>query len=139
MMDTLTCCAHCKGSGTCANGTGEASCQICVAAWRLRNKLLKEGADAKGLRCTCCWGKGRVEPPGATKWDYKTPAYLAGGLALFSFILLFVTFRANGEAFAKSLVFVGTLLGSITGYYFGGQKKVSGGGPDEHKPDIHEQ
>lgn len=138
-MNTLTNCAHCKGTGTCTTGAEGASCQICLAAWRQRNKLLNEGADPKGLRCTCCWGKGRVEPPGATKWDYKTPAYLGGMLAILSFILLFLTFRANNEAFSKSLVFVGTLLGSITGYYFGGQKKVSVDGPDEHRPEAHDQ
>ena len=83
--------------------------------------------DATGLKCSTCWGRGLVEPTGATRWDYRTPAYLAAGLAALTFVLLFVTYNGNGEAFNKSLIFAGTLLGSITGYYFGGQKRLSAG------------
>jgi hypothetical protein len=134
-MNGLECCAHCEAKGTCRNGPNNLSCQVCVAAWRMRYpKSLKEGVRLEGLKCSSCWGKGKVEPPGAVKWDYKTPAYLAGGLGFCSFVLLLaLIFQGNTESLSKGLVFVGTLLGSITGYYFGGQRKISATSADNRK------
>lgn len=123
-MLQLTDCLHCKKTGTCESGgkNGE-SCKVCIAFWKgeFGNNFLLGSSDPIGLKCSTCWGKGVTEPSGRTKWDYRTPAALAGGLSILSFLLLWLTYN-GGEAFNKALVFVGTLLGSITGYYFGGAK-----------------
>jgi hypothetical protein len=133
-MDGFQPCAHCAGKGTCRNGPEEGGCQICFAHWRERYPKTKDNPQVGAIKCSTCWGRGIVEPPGATKWDYKTPAYLGGLLALCSFALLFtLAFRRDPEGFSKSLVFVGTLLGSITGYYFGGQKRVPAKTGDDAK------
>lgn len=59
-----------------------------------------------------------------SRWDNAAPAVLGGVLAILSFSLLFYLARtSNGEGFNKALIFAGTLLGSITGYYFGTPKR----------------
>jgi hypothetical protein len=120
-------CAHCKKLGTCESGGGGKSCAVCIAYWRKEHKLFQDTDGAMGLICSSCKGKGAVEPHGAARWDYRYPAALATLLALFSFLLLFFTYFVTykgGEAFNKSLVFVGTLLGSVTGYYFGRERNT---------------
>jgi hypothetical protein len=132
-MDGFQPCAHCGGTGTCNRGPNAIGCQICFAHWRERYPKMQND-PAGAVKCSTCWGRGIVEPPGATKWDYKTPAYLGAALAGLSFLLLFVLlWKGSDELFSKTLVFVGTLIGSITGYYFGGQKRVPAKSGDDPK------
>lgn len=77
-----------------------------------------------------------MEPPGATKWDYKTPAYPGAGLAVCSFLLLRgLVWKGDTAGFGNAIVFVGTLLVSINGYYFGGQRKAPAASTDGEKSD----
>jgi hypothetical protein len=123
-MDEPTPCRHCDGKGTCNTADGKKSCEVCIAYWRIRLFLSFRKADGlDGLVCSSCRGKGSFEPHGRARWDYRFPAYLAGGLSVLSFGLLWITY-GGGEAFNKTLVFVGTLLGSVTGYYFGRERST---------------
>jgi hypothetical protein len=72
-----------------------------------------------GLVCSVCYGKG-VNQGSQTKWDYRLPLLLAAFLSVCGFITLWAL-RENGN-FDKVLVFVSTLLASITGFYFGGER-----------------
>src|ERR1700738_4999906 len=132
-MEGFQSCAHCEGKGTCKNGKDDTGCLICFAHWSQRYPKMKDVHELGAIKCSTCWGRGIVEPPGATKWDYKTPAYLGAALAGCSFALLFtLAFMKDSEGFAKALVFAGTLLGSITGYYFGGQRRIPSSSTDGH-------
>ena len=68
-----------------------------------------------------CWGKGLAELS-SSKWNYRYPALLAIVFVFLAFLLLFVFGVLRYEHFDKLLVFVSTLIGSITGYYFGGER-----------------
>ena len=146
MMEGFQPCAHCEGKGTCKNGKDNIGCAVCFAHGRLRythlwqrNPAIDFPTEQGAIKCSTCGGKGIVEPPGATKWDYKTPAYLGALLAVFSFALLFtLAFLKDTEGFSKAVVFVGTLLGSITGYYFGGQKRIPSNSADKNAVDHAE-
>lgn len=82
--------------------------------------LIKNGSHV-GLVCSVCWGKGLAELSSA-KWNYRYPAILAIVFVLLGFLLLFVFAWRDYQHFDKLLVFVSTLIGSITGYYFGGER-----------------
>ena len=81
-----------------------------------------------GLVCSVCWGKGVAEPS-QSKWEYRFPAVLAIIFVALGFGTLLVVFLvpllksgADSQQFDKVLVFVSTLVGSVTGYYFGGER-----------------
>ncbi len=75
--------------------------------------------ELTGLVCSVCYGRG-VNEGSQTKWDYRFPLLLAAVLSACGFITLWVL-RENVN-FDKVLVFVSTLLASITGFYFGGER-----------------
>jgi hypothetical protein len=121
-MPEMAKCLHCKESGTCTNGANGLSCARCVAFWQKRKECPADSGQQTGLVCSICWGKGIAEVSSA-KWTYRYPAFLASGFILLAFILLFIYgLRENKEHFDKVLVFVSTAIGSITGYYFGGER-----------------
>src|SRR2546427_3687796 len=114
-------CQHCDMRGTCRNGLGGKSCGRCVAKWKNETTgYAGQENEQVGLVCSVCWGRGLTEPA-ALKWDKRFPFVLASGLVLLGFSVLllghFVELPPD-----KALPFVGTLLGSITGYYFGAEK-----------------
>lgn len=113
----LVSCKHCDESGTC--NPGDTSCGVCIARWMQRGQLGQDG-PAIGLICSVCWGKGLVEAS-AAKWNNRFPFILASGLVLLGFALLFLV-GWTGIDKNQALTFVGTLLGSITGFYFGGER-----------------
>ena len=116
-MAELVECQHCEQTGTCNKGQNGESCKRCVGLWTSRRELAN-GPSNLGLVCSICWGKGWTEPSSA-KWNYRYPAMLALTFVVLGFLLLFVFGLRNYEHFDKILVFVSTLVGSITGYYFG--------------------
>jgi hypothetical protein len=81
---------------------------------------LPEDDDNVGLVCSVCLGKGIVEPY-ALKIERRFPFFLAIGLVSLGFLVLFLSKKVGLDP-DKVLPFVGTLLGSITGYYFGGER-----------------
>jgi uncharacterized membrane protein len=124
----MTECLHCKKTGTCTSGPNGESCSRCVAYWQNRKEFLPDSGKTLGLVCSMCWGKGVAEIS-SSKWSYRYPAFLASAIVILAFALLFVFGIWKTEHFDKTLVFVSTLIGSVTGYYFGGERsKVSARG-----------
>ena len=118
-MDLVPC-AHCATLGTCRNGQEGAGCSRCQAFWIGRGEKLESFSDRTGIVCSVCWGKGLAEPSNQ-KWQYRFPAMLALLIIVAAVFLLFL-FDGKKE-FDKVIVFVSTLVGSVTGYYFGGERK----------------
>ena len=96
---------------------------MCITRWQQRGQLAANGPN-NGLICSVCWGKGLIEA-GAAKWNNRFPFILASGLVVFGFGLLLLA-QNVGINTSQALTFVGTLLGSITGFYFGGATSRSG-------------
>jgi hypothetical protein len=123
-------CQHCKTTGTCCNGANGTACERCVAEWAQRYRgHFESGKAYSGLVCSVCWGKGIAEPS-QRKWDYRFPAILAAMFVVLAFSLLYLG-NVIGLPADKSLPFVGTLVGSITGFYFGGSKRSSDSKPQK--------
>lgn len=114
-------CAHCAGSGTCLNGPDSKSCAVCVRGHRRFWGLLpsKIPYDSAGIVCSVCSGVGNLEPLSIRLQKRIVPL-----LAMFIvYVALYIVATlATRENFSEVLAFAGTLIGSITGYYFGGRQ-----------------
>lgn len=119
-MDLVPC-AHCTNTGSCKNATGGTGCARCQAFWASREERLETFLDRTGIVCSVCWGKGVAEPSNQ-KWQYRFPAMLAL-LIIVVAVFLLLWFRGEKEAFDRILIFVSTLVGSVTGNYFGGERR----------------
>lgn len=104
-------CAHCHESGTCSSGNDGISCEVCT-------KQAKAKKPSVGLVCSVCNGLGSAEPKTFRLQNRLVPV-LAIFLAYVAFIL--ILFSLGSQHFSEILAFCGTLIGSITGYYFGGK------------------
>lgn len=120
-------CKHCNETGTC--NPGAESCGLCIKRWKTREG---EVNPTRGLVCSVCWGKGLVEAS-AAKWSNRFPFFLASVLVIFGFSLLFGANWAHIDGH-QALTFVGTLLGSVTGYYFGGERSRTVSASGNKKP-----
>jgi hypothetical protein len=121
-------CKHCGQTGTCTNGPDRQSCGRCIAAWQPASPSTSTPArtyPTEGLVCAVCNGTGVAELS-SSKWDYRLPAALAILLILFAFTSIFVFLAWDDKDIDKVLVFAGTLIGSVTGYYFGGERSRRG-------------
>jgi phage terminase large subunit-like protein len=114
-------CKHCGETGTCINGTNKMSCARCRSKWMAEDANYHPKDDESGLVCSVCWGKGVTEPT-SSKWQNRFTPLLAGSFVLLAFLLVFVAVLFKPEALGQVLVFAGTLIGSITGYYFAGER-----------------
>lgn len=110
-------CGHCQQSGTCTNGSGRHSCEACVRYREGEQGVKYE--DRMGMPCSVCKGRSTIEPTSLKIQNRLVPS-LAVLFVLVAFYLIY--FFHQTEHFDKVLVFAGTLIGSITGYYFGGEK-----------------
>lgn len=119
-LDRLPC-AHCSQTGTCTNGSEGQSCAVCVRHkspfWRIFGAKVSNASI--GIICSVCDGIGSVEP-----FSVRLHKRIVPLLALFIvYIALFLILRlATEDDFDQILAFAGTLIGSITGYYFGGKR-----------------
>lgn len=108
-------CAHCNGSGVCTSGIDGASCSVCAK----EHKIKKE---PNGLVCSVCGGIGYAELK-TDRLNNRIIPVLSLLIVYFALILVTVTALFNDSHFTEILAFCGTLIGSITGYYFSGMKK----------------
>jgi hypothetical protein len=120
MLDFVTC-KHCSETGTCSNGADGRSCARCRAHWISRDEAYKPKDEETGLVCSVCWGKGVTEPT-SSKWQNRFTPVLASGFVVLAFFLVILFGALKLPEFDKVLVFASTLIGSITGYYFGGER-----------------
>lgn len=116
-MDLRVPCAHCKSTGTCANSENETSCAVCVAKHKLPSHSSPERLYT-GVVCSVCSGQGQVEPF-TVRLQQRIVPLLA--LVLVYAALLLIWSFASRENFHELLAFAGTLIGSVTGFYFGGR------------------
>jgi hypothetical protein len=122
-------CKHCNETGTCKNGRDNSSCARCEAYWAQSLKTYKT-REGEPVLCSVCWGKGVAEPL-SSKWENRFTPILATAFVLLAFLAIFV-FGSRDE-FEKILVFASTLIGSVTGYYFGGERKSKSLPPTSQK------
>lgn len=118
-MTTQIQCAHCKGSGTCTSSANESSCAVCMKKHKLLSRA-NVGELFTGLVCSVCSGQGQVEPF-TTRLQQRIVPSLA--LILVYFALALIWSFASKENFHELLAFAGTLIGSVTGFYFGGRSE----------------
>lgn len=107
-------CAHCGSTGTCNNGPDGSSCAVCIKKHKIENQ------SSEGLVCSVCGGIGTAEP-----FTDKLHSRVVPALALLIvYVALYLIFMfGSKENFNEILAFASTLIGSVTGYYFGGKKK----------------
>jgi hypothetical protein len=115
-------CQHCGTLGTCTTGNNGHSCARCKAVW-VKEFGIDPGKEYKGLVCSVCRGRGIAESH-RVKWEYRFPAVLALIFVFLTFMLLYFRQRIGIDP-GLALTFAGTLIGSITGFYFGGAKTSS--------------
>lgn len=108
-------CAHCKETGTCMNGKDGASCTACI----IKNEIFMLFRFKKhiGLLCGACGGIGMAEPM-TERMNKRTKPFIAITTLIILFALIYTAFFTDSQHFSAILAFAGTLIGSITGYYF---------------------
>jgi hypothetical protein len=122
-MSELVTCKHCSETGTCRNGQDGTSCDRCSTYWRQQqSQQMPKDERFTGMVCSVCFGRGLAETA-SSQWDYRFPGLLAVLFIAAAFGLLFYFEVTQSAHFDKVLVFVSTLVGSVTGYYFGGERR----------------
>ncbi len=118
-------CRHCNGTGTCSNGENGNSCDSCAEKAREGSFPFakKNIVSTKGLPCSSCQGYGDIE---GRAWHLQSTIGPALGLIVVAIVLLIVTMIAalSPTHHAEILTLLGTLVGSIVGYYFRGQHRI---------------
>ncbi|GAB1265675.1 hypothetical protein [Aurantivibrio infirmus] len=111
-------CMHCKETGICTSAENGKSCQACI-----KYHELKKYQDYMGLACGTCGGLGQSEPM-TERLNKRTKPILA--MAIFFLVLsfLFILGVFNNPHFTEFLAFSGTLIGSITAFYFTNTKNT---------------
>jgi hypothetical protein len=72
------------------------------------------------LPCFVCGGRGTVEPF-SLKLQNRFLPFFAMGFVFLLLALVACAYFWGSASFDKIIGFAGTLIGSITGYYFGGK------------------
>jgi hypothetical protein len=116
-MNDQIVCAHCNGSGTCKSSSSINSCAVCIKRHRLP---VQEGTQASyaGIVCSVCHGLG-VSETLSVRLNRRITPLLA--LMIVYLVLLMIWIRSDSSNSHELLAFGGTLIGSVTGYYFGGR------------------
>ena len=108
-------CPHCKGHGTCRDEPGHI-CTTCICP--IKRFLLRSQAGKLKAECDTCHGRGFVDPRlPKDVWGLLRFRFLLALLFVGLCALLIVKFK-NTENFDAALSLVGTLLGSISAFFF---------------------
>ena len=105
-------CKHCNETGTCSSGTEGASCDACVKGHELSRRQ-----PYFGLSCSACNGIGQTEPR-TERINKRVKPVLAMGIVFLLLIFIFALALMGNAHFPEFLAFSGTLIGSITAFYF---------------------
>ena len=110
-------CKHCNETGTCTSGINGASCIVCN-----KNHDLKVNKIYNGLACGTCGGLG-ISEPYTEKLNKRIKPLLA--LLIVSILLICTMALAliDSKHFTTFIAFSGTLIGSITTFYFSSANK----------------
>jgi hypothetical protein len=123
--DHILDCAHCGGTGTCANGEDQASCAACVTKNELSSgfvsRLFTKPKAYVGLVCGTCGGMGKTDTL-THRMNHRAAPLLAISLIIGCFVLIGIVLIKDIH-FSEILTFCGTLIGSVIGYYFGGKNE----------------
>jgi hypothetical protein len=115
-------CRHCDGTGTCSNGENGNSCDCCAEKARESSFpfLKKKIVSTKGLPCGSCEGYGDVE---GRVWHLQSIIVPLLGLLIVMLVLVIVLIIAIASPTHHSeiLTLLGTLAGSVVGFYFRGK------------------
>ncbi len=111
-------CKHCNETGICTSGKGECSCQACA-----KYHDLKKAKEYVGLACGTCGGLGQSEPM-TERVNKRTKPLLAMGIVFMVLFFLFILGLLKSPHFTEFLAFSGTLIGSITAFYFSNAKNT---------------
>jgi len=111
-------CKHCGETGICASGKDGTSCQACV-----KYHELKKYKDYVGLACGTCGGLGQSEPM-TERLNKRTKPLLAMGIVFMVLLFVFILGFLKNPHFPEFLAFAGTLIGSITAFYFSNSKST---------------
>ena len=104
-------CRHCEETGVCKSGLNGSSCHACAKYHQLKGK------EFVGLACGTCGGLGQSEPM-TERLNKRTKPLLAMGIVFLVLIFLFVLAFSKNTHFPEFLAFAGTLIGSVTAFYF---------------------
>ena len=118
-------CRHCDGTGTCSNGENGNSCDSCAEKAReiFFPFMKKKIVSTKGLPCGTCQGYGDVD---GRVWQLQSIIGPILGLFIVLFVLTIVMMIAmtSPTHHAEILTLLGTLAGSVVGFYFRGQHSL---------------
>jgi hypothetical protein len=114
-------CRHCDGKGTCSTGENGKSCDSCAekareGAFPFTKKKI---ASPKGLPCGSCQGYGDIE---SRVWQLQSTIspILGGFIIAIVLLILGGIATVNPALHAQILTLLGTLAGSVVGFYFRG-------------------
>lgn len=115
-------CGHCRGHGTCHTGRDGSSCFVCASDAQVPDL----NSTHHGLPCSVCHGHG-CGAPKEVKTNRLMNVYVTVffSVAVFGVLILSFWFPAH---FDKVLTFSGTIIGSITGFYFAGRQRSAKSG-----------
>jgi hypothetical protein len=117
-------CKHCDGTGSCSKGKEGSSCEVCIRRnlkWTLAFCFSR---PRYGMVCSVCEGTGYnyIEPL-TERLHNRTAPLLAIMIVYVALFMVWIMAALKSQYFSEILAFSSTLIGSITGYYFGGKKK----------------
>jgi hypothetical protein len=112
-------CPHCAGKGTCATNKGEA-CDYCFEEAK---RVFPFGKPRSinirlGLPCATCAGTGKNYPSVMSRVIAPLLATLIVAAAL---VIGGMVVQSGDKYQGEVVTFLGTLAGSVTGFYFGGR------------------
>ncbi|QTT91440.1 hypothetical protein [Pseudomonas chlororaphis] len=113
-------CKHCEASGTCKNGLDGSACAACHAMHLLKG--LASDAPTNGLPCGICKGTGIAELF-TEKLQNRIVPFISLFIITVTLALVFYLAYGASQQQSEALTLAGTLVGSVTGYYFGGKGK----------------
>ncbi|WP_428037056.1 molecular chaperone DnaJ, partial [Amphritea sp.] len=105
-------------TGTCSSGKEGASCQACV-----KNHELKGKQPYYGLACGTCNGIGQAEPT-TERMNKRIKPMLALAIVFLILTFTFALALMRNQYFTEFLAFSGTLMGSVTAFYFNHSKNT---------------
>ncbi|WP_226665045.1 hypothetical protein [Microbulbifer aggregans] len=105
-------CKHCNETGTCTTGKDGSSCHACAKIHELG-----KNQEYFGLSCAACNGIGQAEPK-TERINKRIKPILAIGTVFLLLTFIFALALTGNVHFPEFLAFSGTLIGSITAFYF---------------------